>query len=128
MLTTNGPLVAFCNGRVYAAGGLRDADLTTPYIVYHIGNATDEQMADDEQLVEINRSPRRQFFQIYIQDQPADYSLVDQGVGLVKAAIRGVGSPTDNIITTRYLETSQDLNDDVLGTIFRYVRFQFVMS
>jgi hypothetical protein len=93
-----------------------------------MGNITSEVLADDEQLVDSDILPNRSFFQIWVHDDPADYDQIDQICHDVIRAIRGQGDPTSGIMTTRYLETSQDLTDATLGTICRYIRFQFVRS
>jgi hypothetical protein len=80
-------------------------------------------------LAEQDVAPHLQFFQVYVHDEPADYVQIDMMVSLVIAAFKYAEySVANRIITTRYLETSRDLDDAVLATIFRYVRFQFVMS
>jgi len=88
-----------------------------------MGNDTDMRLA------EYDVAPHTQFFQVYVHDEPADYDRIDDMVKLVIAAFKYVESSAVNrIITTRYLETSRDLDDAILNTIFRYIRFQFVMS
>jgi hypothetical protein len=55
----------------------------------------------------------------------ADYDRIDSVITLIKAAFRNAGGEA-GIWKAIYLETSQDLNDDTLNTIFRYVRFQLI--
>jgi hypothetical protein len=97
------------------------AQVEKPFLVYHLGNDTDEQLSEVS-------SPHRQFFQIYVHDVIGDYSQIDEIIKLVKDLLRARSNAGARVIVTRYLETSQDLRDEVLDTIFRYMRFQLVMS
>lgn len=119
-LLNDGPLSAVVADRVIQGGGLRDANVTVPFIVYHLGNDTDENLAES------GPAPHRQFFQVYVHDDSGDYTRIDNIGYLVKNALRN-GTDRGDILTIRYLETSQDLSDETLNTIFRYLRFQFIM-
>jgi hypothetical protein len=120
-LRANATVDGFVHGRIIQASAMKEATVTKPYIVYHLGNNTNELLADDHPA-------SRQFFQVYIHDEPGDYQQIDAIVLAVKASLVGLGSKPDGLITTRYLETSQDFNDETLRTIFRYIRFQFILS
>lgn len=91
-----------------------------PFLVYTVGNATNENLSEEDS------TPERQFFQVYVHDKPADYTRIDQIVIAVKAKLKNVQSAEYGIITIRYLETSRDLDDNTLGTIMRYIRFQAI--
>lgn len=107
--------------RVYQSASLRDATIKTPFLVYHMGNDTDEALG-------YGATAHRQYFMIYVHDQYADYVRIDAIIDLVIAALRDRGSAKEGVYTVRFLEKSQDMTDASLNTIFRYLRFQFVMS
>jgi hypothetical protein len=107
--------------RIFQSSSMTSANVTKPYLVYHIGNNTSENLADDHPA-------SRYFFQVYIYDEEGDYSRVDDIGDQVKLLLMGQGSPEDKIMTTRYLERSQDLNDDTLKAIFNYLRFQWILG
>lgn len=107
--------------RVIQGGSMRTADVPKPYLVYHFGNDTAEDLSETD-------DSSRQFFQVYIHDEVGDYGQIDDIVKLVVQSFRGKGCPPAGIITTRVLETSQDLRDETLNTIFRYVRLQLIRS
>lgn len=114
------PLVA---ERVFQGESLNHSTQVKPFLVYRLGNDTSELLA------EVDTTAHRQFLQVYVHDEPADYSRIDQMCDGVRGAFRAVnGSGVEGIYTVTYLETSRDLDDPVLATIFRYVRFQLVMS
>jgi len=116
------PLRDVHEGRVFQGESMLKAPQAWPFLVYRMGNETDEQFSE-------SRMPKRHFFQVYIHDQPADYQQIDSVMALVRDAFKAAGSsPEDNIMQIVYLETSRDLDDPTLGTIMRYMRFQLILS
>lgn len=108
---------------VWQQGAILSAQTTKPYAVHHFGNNTDEGMYDED-----DRKPNRQFLQIFIHVDQGDYGPIDDLIPLVKAALTSrTGRPAD-LIHVQYLETSQDLQDDLLQSYFRYVRFQLILA
>lgn len=106
--------------RMLQGESLLTAQLEKPFLVYRFGNRTNEDLAED--MPEVGR----QFVSIYLHDVPADYSRIDQ---MEMAVIHGLNlakSASEGIITARYLETSRDLDDQALKTIYRYLRFQLI--
>lgn len=107
-------------GRVFQRSGIREVP-PTPFVVYNLGNTTDEELAE-------NHPANRNFFQVYVHDSKGDYDTIDTICELMKTQLRGTSSTADHIMLTRYLEQSQDLSDDVFHTIFRYLRFQWILD
>jgi hypothetical protein len=121
LLKNDSVLHSFHGGQVFQSSGMTTANLKKPYLVYHIGNDTSEQLAEDHPA-------HRIFFQVYIHDEPGDYQKIDDIGDRVKVLLLGQGSPSNQIINTRFLECSQDLSDETLRTIFRYLRFQWILG
>lgn len=115
-------LVPLVGGRVFQGEGMVTAQVIKPFLVFRIGNETSELLAEEDV------TPRRVFFQIYVHDTGPDYQIVDSAVEAVKKALLGKKSVPDNLMQTIYLETSRDLDDQTLQTVFRYVRFQAILS
>lgn len=109
-------------GRVFQGESLQNSTQVKPFLVYRLGNDTSEQLSEEDV------HPHRQFFLVYVHDVPYDYQKVDEGCSLVIRAFRGWTSAADNIMQVRYLETSRDLYDSVLDTVYRYVRFQLILG
>lgn len=111
------------NERVYAKKSMTSSIEDTPYIVYKLGYSAPEGLSEDT-------DPSRQFLQVFIHDfsngEVADYTRIDEVIGEVKNALRLSQSAEDEVMTIRYLETSQDLNDETLNTVMKYVRFQVI--
>lgn len=114
---------ALVGTRIVLGSALTTNQLPRPYLVYRLGNETDWELA------EVDVFPRTVYFQIYVQDDPADYDRIDAIIAAVKTAFRTVnGSPANKVIQSRWMETSRDLDDQTLNTIFRYMRYQLIMS
>jgi hypothetical protein len=111
-------------GRVYQQGSIITAQTAKPYLVHHFGNNTDENMYD--QVVGGFRA-NRQFIAVYIHVDQGDYGPIDELMPKVKDALINGPKPRD-LIDVVYLETSQDLQDQLLQTNFRYMRFQLIMA
>lgn len=111
------------NPRVFAKKTMTSLVEDTPYIVYKLGNSTDMGVAEDTPV-------DNQFFQVWVHDfhdaETADYLRIDEVCRLVREAFFLRGSGADGVWVAEYLETSQDLNDDTLNTVFRYLRFRMV--
>lgn len=121
-LSNYAPLTALIGDRVFSQGALLTAQITKPYVVHTMGNNTDEGMYDRDSF-----RPNRQFFQVYVHGDKGDYLMIDDVVPLVKEAL--IDTPVSgSVIEVRYLETSQDLEDNILQTYMKYVRFQAALS
>lgn len=71
--------------------------------------------------------PVWQPMQIWAHNEPGDYDLIDRLLDLVKVAFLAVPSQT-GLVEVRYSTTSQDLEDDQLGTILRYSTFRWTLA
>ena len=117
------PLVGGDNPRVFAKKTMTSSVEEHPYIVYKLGNETSEDISEDTEV-------SRQFVQVWVHDyhdeQTGDYMRIDVIIAAIKLAFKNVGSAADGIWTSRFLEVSQDLNDDTLNTLFKYIRIQLI--
>lgn len=122
-LSTDTALTAVIGGRVSQQGAVLSAQTVKPYLVHHFGNNTDEGMYDED-----DRKPNRQFLQVFVHTDQGDYGPLDDIIPLVKAALTNLAGRPADLIHVQYLETSQDLQDDLLQTYFRYIRFQLILA
>jgi hypothetical protein len=98
-------------------------NIPKPFLVYGLGNNTNEDLAEDN-----DHEAHRQFFQVWIHDEGGDYGLIDDMVEIVKGAFQGKNHPPSNVTQVRWLETSGEFANETYNTIFRYVRFQAIIS
>lgn len=121
LLSTNAGLTAIFGTQFFQGENMTSRLYAKPFLVYTIGNATDEEFSEDKR-------PYRQFFQIYIHDEPSDYVRIDDAARQVRAVLKNASSRQYGVINVRHLETSRDLDDQTMGTIVRYIRFQAIME
>lgn len=108
--------------RVFQQGSMLTGQNFKPFLIYTVGNNTDEGMSDPDTY-----QPSRQFFQVYIHDDVGDYAQIDDLVNIIRDAFLTASLPL-NVSGIQYLETSRDLDDPTLQTIMRYMRFQLAMA
>lgn len=107
-------------GEIHGSHSVENTPDHKPFVVHHLGNNTSDRMSDEY-------SPHRQFVTIYVHDEGRSYIRIDAILARLKELLDNApGSAADGVITAHYLETSQDLEDDQMGTIVRYIRFQLV--
>lgn len=116
-------LTEIIGGRVTQQGAVLSSQATKPYLVHHFGNNTDEGFYDEDSF-----KPNRQYLQVFIHCEQGDYGPIDDIIPLVKVALSTLAGRPASLIHVSYLETSQDLQDDLLQTYFRYMRFQIINS
>lgn len=122
VMTESALLTSSVGDRIFQQGSLLSAQTVKPYIVYNMGNNTDEGMSDPDSF-----SPSRQYFQVYLYDEVGDYSRIDDLIAELKRAMLAA-QPTGDVCGVQYLETSRDLDDPTLEAIMRYVRFQLAIA
>lgn len=125
VLKTDTALQPIFAGRVLAGQSLMTAQTAKPYLVTKFMNDLDEGFDDPD----VDARPHRQFFMIYVHGERPSYVDLDVWCGLVKNAFRlRQTSPADRITWITFLEQSADFDDVTLDTVFRYLRFQAVMT
>lgn len=131
-LTTFEPLtdlIGVDNPRVFAKKSMTSNKEDHPYIVYKLGFAANEDIAEN---MPEGKIVSRQFLQVWVHDfsdsVTGDYMRIDSVLKQVKAALHMGSSVADGVIACKYIETSQDLNDETLNTVVKYARFQITME
>ncbi|WNO27796.1 tail terminator [Microbacterium phage Huwbert] len=116
-------MVGELNPRIFAKKTMTSSKEIHPFIVYKLGNETLE-VANEEW------EASRQFFQIWVHDyhdsDTGDYETIDKIIERLRKIFYLKNSKEEGVWITNWVETSQDLNDDTLNTLFKYVRFQLI--
>lgn len=110
--------------RIFAKKTMTSSVENTPFLVYKLGTESTEDFSDDRDI-------SRQFLQIWVHDytdgEVADYDRIDRIIAIIRRVMRKLTSKDDATVwQVRYLETSADLDDDTLNSVFRYLRFQVI--
>lgn len=113
---------ASVQARFFASGSMTTATTKKPFVVYLMGNATDQALAEE------NVEAVRQFWQVWIHDSPADYARIDAAHDRIREIFKNAQSVPDGVLTTLHLERSRDFDDELLKTIFKYARYQSIIT
>lgn len=120
-------LIGVDNPRVFAKKSMTSSNEVHPFLVYKLGYAANIDLAED---MPEGKVLQRQFAQVWVHDysdtQVGDYNLIDKVLKQVRAALHKGYSVTDGVISCKYIETSQDLNDETLNTVMKYARFEIL--
>lgn len=114
--------------RVFALESLTSAVVSGfPYLMYGLGVETPEDLAEDDDHI-----AERLQFRVWIHDQRTakggSYTKVNEGIPLVKAALKNGSNTAANITLVRYLGASEELSDEALKTVYRYLDFEAVIG
>lgn len=116
-------LIGGASPRIFAKKTMTSSIEAHPYIVYKLGNETTEDLSEVS-------THSRQYFQVWVHDyhdgEVADYDRIDAVIKALRAAFHLQNSAEHKVYSVQYLETSQDLNDETLNTVFKYLRFSLV--
>lgn len=100
-----------------------------PFLIYGLGNQSNEFLVDETSVeAESGAEASRQFFQVWVHTEGGSYVVIDDIIEEVKDVLVGLSSPEHRVVTTRWLETSQEFNNETYVTIFRYLRFQSIIA
>lgn len=91
-----------------------------PIVVYRIGNETNENLGSGS-------TAYRKFFQVYVHDVPADYSRIDALIPMIRDALIAA-APAGHVLEIMWRENSRDLDDEFMGSIVRYIRFEAALA
>lgn len=91
-----------------------------PLLVYRLGNETNENLAETS-------TAHRVFFQVYVHDRPADYSGIDALMVPIRDLLLAA-APAGHVLQIMWRENSRDLDDEFLGSIMRYMRFEAALA
>ena len=69
----------------------------------------------------------REYVQLWANDNPGDYLRIDKILELSRKAVEAIPQQ-DTFLEARWIETGVDLRDPDMGTINRYIRFQFTST
>ena len=112
-------------GRVLPRRSQTDISVPRPFLVYGMGNATNEQLGDSTAN---DVSAERQFFQVWIHDEGGGYDLINSIIPEVIRRLDGGSHVPSRIIVVTYLETSGEFSNETYNTLFRYIRFQAIRA
>lgn len=104
------------NQRIYQSTSLDSAPKTFPFIMYRATSETPRFRGDDGDAV------RATGYMIFCHDVPGDYLRIDEMLGELYRLFADTRDGASSIVRSQWIEVSDDLRDDDLGTITKYAR------
>ena len=106
------------NQRIYQSTSLDSAPKTFPFILYRATSDVDRIRGDDGDVV------RATGYMIFCHDTPGDYLRIDDMLLHLHRLFADTNDPSEGIVRSHWVDLSDDLRDDDLGTITKYARIQ----
>jgi hypothetical protein len=111
-------VTTYTSPRIYQSTSIDGAPRIKPFIMYRQTSDVQRFRGDDGDLV------RSSGFMIFVHDEPGDYLRIDSVIDRLKVLFQDITDQPNRIIRSTWVETSDDLRDDDMGTILRYGRVQ----
>ena len=106
------------NQRIFQSTSIDTAPKTFPFIMYRATSEVNNFRGDDGNQVNATG------FMIFAHDIPGDYMQIDTMLGHLHRLFADTRDSGEGIVRSRWVDTSDDLRDDDMGTITKYVRIQ----
>jgi len=119
-MTGSATLAAQVGTRIYQSTALKEVPEIKPYVMYRYLADVPELRGDDSSPV------NRQAFMVMVHDYPGSYVKIDTILQILKGLFRDVSDPDNDIIHCNWVDDSEDLRDDIMGTIVRWSRYRFL--
>lgn len=113
-------ITTYSAARIFQSTSLDAAPHEKPFIMYRQTSDVQRFRGDDGDMV------RSAGFMIFVHDEPGDYMRIDTVIGHLKRLFQDVTDQTNGIIRSNWVETSDDLRDDDMGTIIQFGRVQIL--
>jgi hypothetical protein len=118
MNTPGDPLddVTTITPRVYQSTSINATPHLKPFIMYRQTSDVTTFRGDDNDMV------RQTGYMIFAHDVPGDYLRIDAMIERLKVLFSNVVDQDEGVIRSSWVETSEDLRDEDMGTITRFAR------
>lgn len=102
--------------RVYQSTSLNAAPHEKPFIMYRQTSDVQNFRGDDGDVI------RQKGYMIFAHDVPGDYMRIDTVIDRLRVLFGDVTDQAEGVVRSTWLETSDDLRDEDMGTILKYGR------
>lgn len=113
-------LATIVGERIMQSTSIDAAPHTKPFILYRQTSDVPRFRGDDGDMV------RSSGFMVFAHDEPGDYMRIDTIMGHLKRLFQDITDQPNGIIRSTWVETSDDLRDDDMGTIIQFGRVQIL--
>ena len=106
------------NQRIYQSTSVDTAPKVYPFIMYRATSEVDRFRGDDQNQV------RSTGYMIFCHDVPGDYLQIDEMLAELYRLFADTRDLAEGVVRSHWVEVSDDLRDDDMGTITKYARVQ----
>ena len=111
-------LQAAMGDRIYPSTKIVKAPAVKPFILYRQTSDVDAFRGDDSDAI------RSAGYMIFCHADAGTYMGIDTYIAALQGLFKDTVDQANGITRCRWAETSDDLRDDDLGTIFKFARIQ----
>jgi hypothetical protein len=119
-MTGHAPLVAAVPGGIHQTTSLNTAPHLKPYIMYRMTSDVSYMRGDDGEQVRSNG------YMLFVHDVPGDYLKIEDIIEQLKGLFQDIVDQANGVVKSFWLETSDDIRDDDMGTITKFGRIQVI--
>lgn len=112
------PLLTAMPGGIHQSTSLNATPHAKPFIMYRQTSDIELFRGDD-----VNAC-RQLGYMIFVHDIPGDYLRIDTCLEHLKRLFQDTNDQANGIVRSRWIETSDDIRDEDMGTIMKYGRTQ----
>jgi hypothetical protein len=113
-------LVALLPGGVHQSTSLNASPHLKPFIMYRQTSDVGNFRGDDGEQARSNG------YMIFVHDVPGDYLKIDDVMEQLKTLFQDIVDQANGVVKSFWLETSDDIRDDDMGTIMKFARVQVI--
>lgn len=105
---------------IFGGGSLTEVPARRPFVILRFGVEQSDMWDGD------GPAATSQYLTVYIHDEPGDYLRINEITLAIRAALQGPVADGVGGISALWQGDSQDLADDVYGTIMRNAEFRLL--
>ena len=119
-MTADAPLALVVGTRIHQSTSIDVAPAVKPFLMYRQTSDVERFRGDDGDAV------RAIGYLVFAHDRAGDYGRIDTIMDHLKRLFKDTHDQANGIIRSTWIETSDDLRDDDMGTIIQFGRVQIL--
>jgi len=119
-MVASAPLVSLLPGGIHQTTSLNTAPHQKPFTMYRQTSDVSTLRGDGQERIRSNG------YMIFVHDVPGDYLKIDEILEQMKLLFQDTVDQANGVAKSLWLETSEDVRDDDMGTIMKFARIQVV--
>lgn len=118
LITAESSVMDLLPGGVHQGSSLENVPTLKPFLVHRFANEVPE-IKDAGQTLAM-----RQQCTLWVHDDPGNYENIDEVLAALTTLLEAASSDLSGFMQAEWLFTSDDLRDEEMGTIQRFIQWQ----